>query len=327
MMNISFFDKPAEVQTDSLTQFAQQILIKYGIKDAEVECINFEFNATFSVTTDSGQRYALRLNINSTRKEENIVAEVQWVRALSRVAGINVPSPIATLDDQFVVSALHEDSGQIIFGVMYSWLDGEEIGDEPTLDQLHLVGSSIALMHQNSTEFKLEGIAQLPTFDDFLWGTDDYLFSDKSTLQPQHREAIQRAHDLIMKYTKQLYADSAVHIIHADYHGWNLMWHEGNVSIFDFDDCGFGVEAQDLAVALYYLDTPEQDAALLDGYKSVRPLPVYSENAMKALLLQRRLLLLNYLFETKNAEHKEMFPAYLEKSLERVSAFLTDVTQ
>ena len=74
-------------------------------------------------------------------------------------------------------------------------------------------------------------------------------------------------------------------------------------------------------MALYYLDTPEQDAALLDGYKSVRPLPVYSENAMKALLLQRRLLLLNYLFETKNAEHKEMLPAYLEKSMERVSAF------
>jgi Ser/Thr protein kinase RdoA (MazF antagonist) len=327
MMSTSFFDKPAEEQTESLTLFARQILSKYGIKNAEIECINFEFNATFSVTTDSGQRYALRLNINSTRNEANIVAEVQWVRALSRVAGINVPSPIATLDDQFVVSALHEDSGQIIFGVMYSWLEGEEIGDEPTLEQLNLVGRSIALMHEHSIDFALEENAQLPTFDDFFWGTEDYLFSEKSTLLPEHRDAIQRAHDLIMKYTKQLYDDSAVHIIHADYHGWNLMWHEGQLSIFDFDDCGFGVEAQDLAVALYYLDTPEQDAALLEGYKSVCPLPVYSENAMKALLLQRRLLLLNYLFETKNAEHKEMLPAYLEKSLERVSAFLTDVTQ
>jgi Ser/Thr protein kinase RdoA (MazF antagonist) len=269
----------------------------------------------------------LRLNINSTRNEANIAAEVQWVRTLSRVAGINVPSPIATLDDQFVVSALHEASPQQIYGVMYSWLEGEEIGDEPTLDQLNLVGRSIALMHENSMDFVLGANAQLPTFDDFFWGTEDYLFSDKSTLHPEIKDAIQRAHDLIMKYTKQLYAESPVHIIHADYHGWNLMWHEGQLSIFDFDDCGFGVEAQDLAVALYYLDTPEQDAALLDGYKSVRPLPVYSENAMKALLLQRRLLLLNYLFETKNAEHKEMLPAYLEKSMERVSAFLTDVTQ
>jgi len=326
-MNATFFDQPVEEQTRSLTQFAHEILTQYGIKDVEVECINFEFNATFSVTTDSGQKYALRLNINSTRNEANILAEAQWVRSLARVHGINVPSPIATADDTYVVSALHADSNQVIYGIMYSWLEGEEIGDEPTLEQLHVVGSSIALMHENSATFVLENGALLPTFDDFFWGTEDYLFSEKSVLLPDQREAIQRAHDLIMKHTHQLYADSSVHIIHADYHGWNLMWHEDQLSIFDFDDCGFGVEAQDLAVALYYLDAPEQDEALLAGYKSVRPLPAYSENAMKALLLQRRLLLLNYLFETKNAEHKEMLPAYLAKSMERVSAFLTDVTQ
>jgi Ser/Thr protein kinase RdoA (MazF antagonist) len=128
-----------------------------------------------------------------------------------------------------------------------------------------------------------------------------------------------------MAFTRDMYETSPIHIIHADFHGWNLMWHEGQLSIFDFDDCGFGIQAQDLAVALYYLDTPEQHEALLAGYTSVKPLPTYSENAMKALLLQRRLLLLNYLFETKNQEHKEMLPAYLEKSLERVSTFLTDV--
>lgn len=153
------------------------------------------------------------------------------------------------------------------------------------------------------------------------------MFSSKSILNPQDRQLIEQARDLIMKFTDELYATSPVHIIHADFHGWNLMWHEDQLYIFDFDDCGYGVEAQDIAVALYYLDTPEQDVALLDGYKSIRPLPTYSENAMKALLLQRRLLLLNYLYETKNAEHKEMLPAYLEKTIERVSTFLTDVTQ
>ena len=326
-MTENFFDKPADVQTQSLTAFAHDVLEKYGINNAEVECINFEFNATFAVTTESAQRYALRLNINSNRVESNILAEVQWVRHLARVQGINVPAPIATLDDQFVISGVHQDSGQTIYGVMYSWLEGEELGDEPTLEQLHLVGSSIALMHLNSGEFVLSDNAELPTFNDFFWGTEDFLFSSQSKVPPRDRELLKKAHDLIMKYIDELYATSAVHIIHADLHGWNLMWHEGQLSIFDFDDCGYGVEAQDIAVALYYLDTPEQDAALLDGYKSIRPLPVYSEKAMKAILLQRRLLLLNYLYETKNAEHKEMLPAYLEKTIERVSTFLTDVTQ
>ena len=326
-MSSNFFDQDVKLQTESLTLFAHEILKKYGISDAEVECINFEFNATFSVSTQSGQKYALRLNINSTRTVSNIQAETQWVRDLVRIPSINVPTPIASLDDQYLVSVHHADSGQTIYGVMYSWLEGEEIGDESTLDQLHTVGRAMALLHENSSHFTLTDGAELPTFNDFFWGTQDYLFSSKSTLIPKDRQLIEQAHDLIMKYTDELYATSAVHIIHADLHGWNLMWHEDQLSIFDFDDCGYGVEAQDIAVALYYLDTPEQDAALLDGYKSIRPLPVYSEKAMKALLLQRRLLLLNYLYETKNAEHKEMLPAYLEKTIERVSTFLTDVTQ
>ena len=323
----NFFEQDVEIQTDSLTMFAREILKKYGISDAEVECINFEFNATFSVSTQSGQKFALRLNINSTRVLSNILAETQWVRELARIPSINVPAPIATLDDQFVVSALHDESGQMIYGVMYSWLEGEEIGDEPTLTQLHVVGRAIAQLHQGSSNFTLTDRAELPTFNDFFWGTEDFLFSNKSRLSASDRLLIEQARDLIRQFTDELYASSPVLIIHADFHGWNLMWNEGQLYIFDFDDCGFGVEAQDIAVALYYLDTPEQDAALLDGYRSIRPLPVYSENAMKALLLQRRLLLLNYLYETKNAEHKEMLPAYLEKTIERVSTFLTDVTQ
>jgi Ser/Thr protein kinase RdoA (MazF antagonist) len=326
-MSNNFFDQDVKIQTDSLTLFAQEILKKYGINDAEVESINFEFNATFSVSTQSGQKYALRLNINSTRTVSNIQAETQWVRDLARIPSINVPTPIASLEDKYLVSAHHADSGQTIYGVMYSWLEGEEIGDEPTLDQLHTVGRAMALLHENSSNFTLTDGAELPTFNDFFWGTEDYLFSGKSTLIPKDRQLIEQARDLIMMYTEELYATSVVHIIHADLHGWNLMWHEDQLSIFDFDDCGYGVEAQDIAVALYYLDTPVQDAALLDGYKSIRPLPGYSEKAMKALLLQRRLLLLNYLYETKNAEHKEMLPGYLEKTIERVSTFLTDVTQ
>jgi len=326
-MSNNFFDQDVKIQTDSLTVFAHEILKKYGITDAEVESINFEFNATFSVSTQSGQKYALRLNINSTRTVPNIQAETQWVRDLARIPSINVPTPIASLEDKYLVSAHHADSGQTIYGVMYSWLEGEEIGDEPTLDQLHTVGRAMALLHENSSQFILVDGAELPTFDDFFWGTEDFLFSSKSTLIPKDRQLIEQARDLIMMFTDELYATSEVHIIHADLHGWNLMWHEDQLSIFDFDDCGYGVEAQDIAVALYYLDTPEQDAALLDGYKSIRPLPLYSEKAMRALLLQRRLLLLNYLYETKNAEHKEMLPAYLEKTIERVSTFLTDVTQ
>jgi Ser/Thr protein kinase RdoA (MazF antagonist) len=324
-MGTSFFELPSEDQQRSLTAFASDLLKNYGIHDAKISCINFEFNATFSVETDSGTKYALRININSTRTVENMKGEIEWVRHLNRTSGIHTPTPIATLNDNYIISGFHKDSEQTLHAVMYSWLEGEELGDEPTLEQLHEVGRAIAILHQESHDFSLTSESSLPTFNDFFWGTEDYLFSNKSKLSDTDRALIKEAHDHIMKFTNELYANSPVHIIHADFHGWNLMWNHNRLSIFDFDDCGFGVEAQDLAVVLYYLDTPEQDVAILNGYRSVKPLPQYSDLAMKALLLQRRLLLLNYLFETKNQEHQEMLPAYLEKSLERVKTFLTDV--
>ena len=324
-MGTLFFELPSEDQQRPLTAFASDILKNYGIHDAKISCINFEFNATFSVETDSGTKYALRININSTRTVENMKGEIEWVRHLNRTSGIHTPTPIATLNDNYIISGFHADSNQTLHAVMYSWLEGEELGDEPTLEQLHEVGRAMAKLHQESAEFALSADAALPTFNDFFWGTEDYLFSNKSKLSDTDRALIKEAHDHIMKFTNELYVNSPVHIIHADFHGWNLMWNDNRLSIFDFDDCGFGVEAQDLAVVLYYLDTPEQDVAILNGYRSVKPLPQYSDLAMKALLLQRRLLLLNYLFETKNQEHQEMLPAYLEKSLERVKSFLTDV--
>jgi Ser/Thr protein kinase RdoA (MazF antagonist) len=324
MMSNDFFSRTAEQQIESLTPFAVSVLASYGLIDIEVECINYEFNATFSVVTNSGVKYALRININSTRSRENILAEIEWVQFLQRVPEVNVPTPIANLDNDFLISSLHKDSGLVLNCVLYSWLDGVEVGDEPSMEQLHIIGRAIAHMHKASSKFTISSKSQLPIFKDLLWGTEDYLFGPKSILNERDRGLLLQAAQLIIGFTDELYEISSSHIIHADVHGWNLISNEGLIYIFDFDDCGFGLPAQDIAVALYYLDTPEQDAALLAGYTSVMALPEYSELAMKGLLLQRRLMLLNYLFETTNQEHKEMLPEYLEKTLARVSEFLVD---
>jgi hypothetical protein len=54
----------------------------------------------------------------------------------------------------------------------------------------------------------------------------------------------------------------------------------------------------------------------------VTPLPEYTERQMKLLLLQRRLILLNYLYETSNPEHREMVPKYQVETIRRVSELL-----
>ena len=322
-----FFALSQDEQIVSLTQAAAAILHGYGISGSELECINYEFNATFKVTTDSAQIYVLRININSTRTAQNIMAEIEWVQYLQRTDGIHVATPIANHADQFITSFNHGESGRVLLAVMYTWLEGSEVGDEPSLIQLHQIGQTIALLHESAKDFQLTSRAKLPEFKDLLWGTQDFLFGERSVLESDDRELLLQASNYICRYTDELYEKSQSHIIHADLHGWNIISHESEIFIFDFDDCGIGLAAQDIAVALYYLDTPEQEVALLNGYKSVMPLPEYSDIAMKALLLQRRLMLLNYLYETNNHEHRQMLPAYLAKTIERVSRFLVEVSE
>ncbi len=324
-MGSDFFDLPSTAQIEVFTIAAREMLKEYGLAEIAVVCINFDFNITLSVVTELGEKYAFRINVNSTRTLENMMAEVEFVHFLSRVQGIHVPRPVANNADNFITSIFHVDSDRYLNGILYTWLEGEVLGDKPTYDQLFTVGAAMARMHQRTREFELTSASSLPTFSDWLWGTQDFLLCEKTRLLPEQLALIQQAVAIIQADMNQLLAINPIQIIHGDLHGWNLMWSEDGLSILDFDDCGYGIPHQDLAITLYYLDTPQQEAAVLEGYASVCELPAYSKAQMASLLLQRRLVLLNYLYETKNPEHREMLPAYLDKTLERIGTFLTDV--
>ena len=305
-----------------LIEIANKALDSYLLDVNEVSLINNEYNATFKVVTKDGQRFALRININSPRSIANLKAEIAWVNFLTADARVNVPHPISSIDGQYFITFNYGSNEGDFKCVLYSWLDGEELGDDPTFEQLRLLGAAMAALHLNSKDFQLPADAQLPIFKDPLWETEDHLLSSKSVLEPDAKALVAQAMAVIKSEIDTLYEQYPMQIIHADLHGWNVKWHNNKVAVFDFDDCGFGLPVQDLATAIYYLDTPEQDAALKEGYASIADLPDYTENQMQMFLIQRRIILLNYLYETSNEEHRAMIPDYLEESLRRIKKFL-----
>ena len=321
-MSNSFFDRPEDVVIKELEAFSLQILCHYPIEVKSAVSINYEYNATLKVETTDGRLFALRINTNSPRTPENLRAEIAFVRFLAEDGRVKVPHPIENNEGSFYTSILHEPSGRTFHCVLYSWILGEELEDEPTDDQLKALGVAMATMHLVAQGFELPEGSALPTFDDPLWWTEDFLLSEKSILDAEAKELIAKALSAIKSGVSKFYDDATPFLIHADMHGGNVLWHEGSLSVIDFDDCGFGLPIQDFATALYYFDTPEQDSAFKDGYKSIAPVPECSEKEMKMLFLQRRIVLLNYLYETSNLEHKSMIPDYQEETLRRVRNFL-----
>jgi Ser/Thr protein kinase RdoA (MazF antagonist) len=286
--------------------------------------INYEYNVTLKVEAADGQLFALRINTNSPRTPENLRAEIAFVRFLAEDGRIKVPHPIADKEGDFYTSILHDASGRVFHCVLYSWILGEEFEDEPTDAQLKALGAAMATMHLAAQGFNMPNGSVLPTFDDPLWWTEDFLLSEKSVLDTEAKDVISAALSAIKSEVAKFYAIGTPVLIHADMHGGNVLWHEGTLSVIDFDDCGLGLPIQDFATALYYFDTPEQDAAFKEGYKSVAPIPECTEREMKMFFLQRRIVLLNYLYETSNLEHKSMIPEYQAETLRRVRNFLAE---
>jgi len=323
-MNTAFFEQPEDVVIKHLEAFSLQILSRYPIDVKSAVSINYEYNATLKVETADGLLFALRINTNSPRTPENLRAEIAFVRFLAEDGRVKVPHPIENREGNFYTSILHEASGRMFHCVLYSWILGEELEDEPTDEQLSALGAAMATMHVAAKGFNLPEGSSLPIFDDPLWWTEDFLLSEKSVLDVEAKDLISRALSAIKSGVATFYANGTPMLIHADLHRGNVLWYEDSLSVIDFDDCGFGFPLQDLATALYYLDTPEQDAAFRRGYESVAPLPECSEREMNMLFLQRRIVLLNYLYETSNLEHRSMIPEYQEETLRRIRNFLAE---
>lgn len=309
-------------QIADLLPVAAEAVRRFGLGDCNIESVNHGYNSTFKVTSQSDSQYALRININSVRSIANTRAEVAWISQLADHQGINVPRPVLTADGKSVMQVPHHSTDRDLTVVIYSWLDGEDLGDEAGIEQLEALGATMAHMHEQSVHFALPDDADLPIFSDVLWNTRNCLLSDDSEIAPKEQTVVRLAFSEIQKVMDSLFARTPPQIIHADLHGWNVKWHDNQVSVFDFDDCGFGLPIQDLATTLYYLDTEEQDNAVKRGYETVRALPAHTEREMQALLLQRRILLSNYLYETTHPEHRAMAPEYFVKTLQRIEAFL-----
>lgn len=92
-----------------------------------------------------------------------------------------------------------------------------------------------------------------------------------------------------------LTASLAIGFCHGDFHGGNALVEDGVATLLDFDDCGLGWIAYDLASFLWTCQgfEEEQRAAIwadfLSGYEVVRPLAEADRHAVEPLILAREI--------------------------------------
>ena len=255
----------------------REALARWGWTDASCAFVAGRENRVYRVRSGSFEA-ALRLRRPGYRSRTEIMSELEWMAALAD-AGITVPAPVASSGGRWV----EEMEGTLADAV--TWLDGIPLG--VTGKPLRMadragtfarLGCALARVHAASDAWRPPSGFQRTAWDrDGLlgdapvWGR----FWENPHLDTETR-------DLLVAFRRAASDDlDALEapdfgLIHADPVRENVLLHGDEVRLIDFDDGGFGYRLFDCATALaknrHEPDLAHLRAALLDGYRSERPL-------------------------------------------------------
>ena len=312
-----------EEQIALLQEFATDVLVQYGLAIQSIECVNHAYNSTFKFTSTENKTYALRINTNSKKWPEHIWAEVQWLNALSEEGIIHAPVPIPNLQGELFSNHYFFYEGGNLNVIVYPWIEGEVVEDDPTEGQLFELGKAMAHLQKFGLTWRPTGYANFLAIDNPLVIRYPVLFKYPiPEIPPQLYQMLEELNLRTEKLFESLRERAEPQIIHADLHFGNVIWHEGKMSILDFDDAGRGFPLQDLAIAIYYLRADkEREKALIAGFLSVAPLPAHEPWELELLIASRSLTLLDYLLETSTAEDAAYLPTYLANTEKRLRHF------
>lgn len=314
-------DRSAQVAV--MRHHARAVLARYPIEVRSIRLVLHGFNTTFRVGTTTGEEFALRINVNSHRSAQQIAAEQEWLAALGNDTGLAVPVPQPNRAGELVTSLPNAALQQPLPSVLSNWLPGRDLGDRATLRQMRQVGSAMAMLHQHGSGFTSDNQAHLVRSDTVMLDLPDNISSRPDLFDKDAFEVLRQTEATVNRHLHDLYSLYSPFLIHQDLHNSNVRSYGDGIAVIDFDDCGLGLPVQDLAVCTYYLrDSKRREAALLEGYESVRALPRYSSEQFEALVAGRNLLLLNDVLTIATADLREMIPRYARNSVVKLRHWL-----
>ena len=336
-------------QLQRLRQVGLAALAAYDVPAPRLVPLHHIENTTFRVLAADQQQYVLRIQRPDSHAAAAIRAEMAWLLALGRDTDLAVPEPVPNRAGAFVTVAAMDDMPEPRNCVLLRWLDGRFFDKKLTSNQLEQVGIFTAKLHEHAfrwqppadfvrsrsdaiTEKARRLLWQPKTSNDFTPQPSDEdvtrtialvndLFSTKdagvvaSVLQ-QIRRVFQELGE-----SKEVFG-----LIHADLHQSNYLFQRGRACAIDFDDCGWGHYLFDLNVTLRELahlpNYPSLRAALLAGYRSIRPLSADQERYLDTFFALRRIQLLIWVIESRDHPAFRAWVEWARHDLQKLAHFL-----
>lgn len=257
-----------------LSELAAAAALHWGEPEGPPKPVHRRENAVFRVRYADGRDTALRLHRPGYQSADTVEAELRLMESLADAA-FACPWPQRTRDGALLAVAPDGRLASVV-----QWIDGAPIGAGgmppggnvaegqalfhalgALVADLHLTADAVAPAELNRQAWDAEALCGA----DPLWGR----FWENPALTPAEADLLAIARSRALKELAALPA-AAQGLIHADLLQENVLSRQGALYLIDFDDCGYGPRAYDLATALIqHVESPvyrELRRALLEGY-------------------------------------------------------------
>ncbi len=219
-------------------------------------------------------KYVLRLSHAQWRNDAEIQFELSFLEHLSR-QGVSVASPIRTQDGALCVEIMAPEGKR--HGALFPFAPGEIPLCDLNLMQAGRLGQTLAQVHNASQNFWEPCHRTTLTLEHLLHDSVDQLLPFFSN-QPGEQVYLEGLRSRLQE-TLGHWSQDGPHwaVCWGDPHSGNAHFTESNgITLFDFDQCGYGWRVFDIAK---FLQTSLRTGmsysvrqAFLQGYESVAPL-------------------------------------------------------
>ncbi len=331
----AFAALPTRHQLRRVEQLARHALPLFGLRpDSTVSLLNYSENATYLIRPPAGtvgEARVLRINRPGYHPRAFIATELSWVNALKRDTPIITAEPLPGLDGEFVQHVWHPAVPEPRHCVLMTFVEGTEPDDSNRLAAFELLGGVTAQLHLHAAAWRPPHPIQRERWDFDamvgerpLWGR----WQDGLGLKPVKKLHLARLLPVLRRRVEAIgYSRARFGLVHADLRASNLLVHQDQVAVIDFDDCGFSWFIYDLAAALSFIEThpdlPAYIDAWLTGYTRHRRLSARELAEIPTFIMLRRLLLVAWIgSHADTAQAQAMGPQFTDDTCELAEAYL-----
>ncbi len=259
-------------------------------------------NDHYRVKVDGEKQYVLRIyqiGRYLQRERSDYEFEMEWLTYLTDNS-YRVAQPIRRRNGEFL-GELDAPEG-LRYYALFNYVEGEEMS--PTNEDLfYELGKDMARMHKASAGFQTDQERQVWDLAYLVDGPLDRLKRNWSTKRWGDYDIVLASADdaraEIMRLLGGKQSPDRWGVIGGDFHTVNTFANEeGKLSFINFDLCGYGWFAYDIAIFLLNSDLLNQSVELSEaffaGYFSERPLSNEEHEAISSFMTLRRLWLMGH---------------------------------